>query len=78
MATFNGKNISVEIYGESHQEKIGAKVLGAPKFSFNEDKLMEFLNRRKASNSVYSTPRKEDDNPIFKNVKDSRHRPAMI
>ena len=71
MATFNGKNISVEIYGESHQEKIGAKVLGAPKFSFNEDKLMEFLNRRKASNSVYSTPRKEDDNPIFKNVKDN-------
>ncbi len=71
MAIFNGKNLKIEIYGESHQEKIGAKVNGAPKFSFDESKLKEFLERRKASSSVFSTSRKESDEPNFINVKDN-------
>ncbi len=68
MAIFKGKNLSVEIYGESHGEKIGAIVKGAPKFAFNQDKLNAFLSRRKANLSAYSTPRKEPDEPIFKNA----------
>ncbi len=68
MALFKGKNLTVEIYGESHAEKIGAVVKGAPKFTFDSEKLKGFLSRRKANSSAYSTPRKEPDEPIFKNV----------
>ncbi len=68
MALFKGKNLTVEIYGESHGEKIGAKVKGAPKFIFDSEKLSAFLSRRKANSSAYSTPRKEPDEPIFKKV----------
>ena len=68
MAIFNGKNLKIEIYGESHADKIGANVKGFPNFTFNLDRLNEFLSRRKASKSVFSTSRKEDDIPIFTNV----------
>ena len=68
MAIFKGKNLEIEIYGESHQEKIGAIVKGAPKYTFDSDELLEFLDRRKAKSSVYSTSRKEDDLPVFTNV----------
>ena len=71
MAIFNGKNLKIEIYGESHQDKIGAKVSGSPIISFDEKKLQEFLKRRKASSSVFSTSRKEDDIPNFINVKNN-------
>ena len=40
MAIFKGKNLEIEIYGESHQEKIGAIVKGAPKFTFDNQKLL--------------------------------------
>ncbi|MBR2376844.1 MAG: chorismate synthase [Clostridia bacterium] len=71
MAIFKGKTLTVEIYGESHQEKIGATVKGAPKYTFDQQKLLEFLDRRKAKSSVYSTSRKEDDLPVFTNVVNS-------
>lgn len=65
MAIFNGKNLKIEIYGESHSEKIGLKVLGLPTFSFSQEFLQSFISRRKASGSVFSTSRKEEDKPIF-------------
>ena len=68
MAIFKGKNISVEIYGESHSEKIGAIVKGVPTFTYDADKLNDYINRRKASKNAFSTSRIEDDLPIFKNV----------
>ena len=68
MAIFKGKNLSLEIYGESHQEKIGAIVKGAPKFTFDNQKLLKFLDRRKAKSTVYSTSRKEEDLPVFSSV----------
>ena len=68
MSKYNGKNISIEIYGESHAEKIGVKVSGFPSFTFSEEKLQEFLARRKASKSVFSTARKEGDIPVFTGV----------
>lgn len=71
MAIFKGKNLEVEIYGESHQEKISAIVKGAPKYTFDNQKLLEFLDRRKAKSSVYSTSRKEDDLPKFTNVENN-------
>ena len=70
MSTFNGKNISVTIFGESHAEKIGVHVKGFPSFKFDEEKLNQFLARRKASGQVYSTARIESDAPIFDGVND--------
>ena len=68
MAIFNGEKLKIEIYGESHAEKIGVKVSGMPKFTFNADELNDFLARRKASGQVFSTARKEDDIPVFSGV----------
>ncbi|MBO5926332.1 MAG: chorismate synthase [Clostridia bacterium] len=68
MAIFKGKNLTVEIYGESHAEKIGAKVTGLPTFAFSREKLNSFLERRKAKSNEYSTTRKEDDLPVFSGI----------
>ena len=68
MSIFKGKNISVEIVGESHAPEMTLNVKNFPKFTFSEEKLTNFLARRKASNSVFSTPRKEADEPIYKGV----------
>ncbi len=59
-------NIQVEIYGESHSQKIGVRIDGFPRgVEIDFDELDAFLDRRKASNSPWSTPRKEEDKPIF-------------
>lgn len=68
MSTFNGKNISVQIFGESHSETIGVTAKGFPSFKFDVEKLNKFLARRKASGQVYSTARVESDTPIFDGV----------
>lgn len=65
MSIFNGKKIALEIYGESHAERIGVKVKGYPKMQINMDALSEFLKRRQAKKAVYSTSRIEGDLPIF-------------
>ena len=68
MSIFNGKKLTIEIYGESHAEKIGVKAQGFPQFTFDKNELSAFLSRRKAVNSVYSTSRIEPDEPIFTGV----------
>ena len=68
MACFNGKKLRIEIYGESHAEKIGVSVKGFPRFKFDETELKEFLARRKATTDVFSTSRKEPDKPVFTGV----------
>jgi len=65
MSVFNGKRIKAEIYGASRGGKIGVKISGLKGFSFDENKLEEFLKRRSPSAEVYSTARKERDIPIF-------------
>ena len=65
MSIFNGRKISLEIFGESHSEKIGVKAKGFPAFTVDLSRLSEFTERRKASDSVFSTARKEEDAPIF-------------
>ena len=65
MSYFNGKKLKIEIYGESHASEIGVKCKGFPKFNVNTQKLAEFLARRKASVSAFSTPRIEADEPEF-------------
>lgn len=65
MSYFNGKKLKIEIYGESHANEIGVKCKGFPKFNVDIQKLAEFLARRKASLSAFSTPRIEADEPEF-------------
>ncbi len=71
MAIFNGKNLTVEILGASHDEEIRLNVKGMPIFEFDKSLLDEFTARRRPSNSVYSTARKETDEPIFTNISNS-------
>lgn len=70
MSAFNGKKIRVEIFGESHSDKIGVAVSGFPSFKFDPIKLDKFLARRKAAGQVYSTARSEPDSPVFDGLSD--------
>ncbi len=65
MSLFKGEKISVEIYGESHAEKIGVKCSGFPTITIDKDRLKAFTDRRKPSRSAFSTPRQEDDEAVF-------------
>ena len=65
-SVYNGKKISLEIYGASHAKKIGVKVKGLTKgFKFDKGELDKFMERRRANNSVYSTTRGEKDQVVF-------------
>lgn len=65
MSIFNGKKIKLDIYGESHADKIGVCVSGFPRFTADMNKLSAFMERRKPSGEVYSTKRNEPDIPVF-------------
>ena len=61
-----GEKISLEIYGQSHSEKIGMKLDGFPAgLTIDFEKLNSFLSRRAPGKNKYSTSRKEDDIPEF-------------
>lgn len=72
MAKWQGKNLTLEIYGESHAEKIGVKASGFPEIEVDFDKLDAFLARRKAGGGVFSTSRIEGDKPVFDNLIDGK------
>lgn len=72
MSYFNGRKLKIEIYGSSHAEKIGVKVSGFPDFNVDFKKLSDFTERRKAKNAVYSTARKESDEPVFSGLDGER------
>lgn len=78
MSKWQGKKISVEIYGESHGEKIGIICKNFPKFKFNKDSLSKFLARRQGGNGYGTTPRKEGDEPIFTGEVESGNFEAYI
>lgn len=61
-----GRNINVRIYGESHAEKIGVIIEGIEKgMPIDHDALRGFMARRAPGKNPWSTPRKEDDEPVF-------------
>ncbi len=68
MAKYKGKNLSIEILGESHSPEMSVEVKGFPKFTFDESRLLGFLARRKATKDAFSTPRIEEDIPEFLGV----------
>ena len=65
MSIFKGKKLTIEIVGESHSPSMQITVKNFPKFDYDESKLIDFLNRRKASSFKFSTKRAEDDIPTI-------------
>ncbi len=67
---YRGKRLDVEVFGASHSEEIGVCVLGFGNEKVDLQKLQEFVDRRRAKNSAYSTKRLEADKiEIQKGVK---------
>ncbi len=61
-----GNKVKIDIFGESHAEKIGMTLDGIPKGEHIDlDELYEFMLRRAPGRDDLSTPRKEADKPQF-------------
>lgn len=61
-----GTNVSLSIYGGSHDEKIGMTLSGIPAGEVIDPlALKAFMARRAPGNDPYSTKRKEPDEPVF-------------
>ena len=61
-SVFNGKMLSLSIFGESHGKAIGMVLDGFPAgMKIHTEDLKFHLQRRKPNNSDYSTKRKEED-----------------
>ena len=65
MSAFKGKLLEIDVFGESHSERIGATVKNMPETHITKEELGGVLARRRASSGVFSTARKEDDVPVF-------------
>ena len=66
MAVTFGEKIYIEIYGESHAERVGVKIEGLPAGKrIDLQKLQQFLERRAPGRNAWSTQRKEPDVPVF-------------
>jgi chorismate synthase len=63
-----GRIFRITIFGESHGPSVGVSIDGCPAgLSLSEDDFTEDLERRKGGMQKGTTPRKEDDKPIFIN-----------
>ena len=61
-----GRTMKVRLYGGSHEEKIGMIMEGIEEgLPVDEKKLSEFMARRAPGKNPWSTPRKEEDKPVF-------------
>ncbi|HEY4060761.1 MAG TPA: chorismate synthase [Puia sp.] len=62
-----GRLFRVHIFGESHGESVGMTIDGCPAgLPLKKEDLLPDLERRKGGTQKGTTPRKEDDLPIFK------------
>jgi chorismate synthase len=62
-----GRIFRVNIFGESHGESVGINIDGCPAgLSLRVEDFLEDLERRKGGMQKGTTPRKEEDLPIFK------------
>lgn len=63
----SGRIFRVNIFGESHGESAGINIDGCPAgLSLSAEDFVEDIERRKGGTQKGTTPRKEDDLPIFK------------
>lgn len=61
-----GRNFRVHIFGESHGPSVGITIDGCPPgLSLTEEDFTVDIERRKGGMQKGTTPRKEDDKPIF-------------
>lgn len=61
-----GQNITLDIYGGSHDEKIGMTLAGIPAGeAVDLDALRAFMARRAPGKDRFSTTRRESDEPVF-------------
>ncbi len=57
-----GKHFQISTWGESHGKALGVVIDGCPAgIPLQESDIQQFLNRRKPGQSIFTTPRKEDD-----------------
>ena len=57
-----GTIFKISTWGESHGKALGVVIDGCPAgLELSESDIQPFLNRRKPGQSIYSTPRSEDD-----------------
>src|ERR1700735_4948248 len=62
-----GRLFRVHIFGESHGESVGVNIDGCPAgIALPQEDFLPDLERRKGGMQRGTTPRKEDDLPIFK------------
>lgn len=62
-----GRNFRITIFGESHGESVGINIDGCPAgLPLKVDEFLQDIERRKGGMQKGTTPRKEDDLPIFK------------
>ena len=66
MKNLYGTNLKLNIYGGSHDEKIGMTLSGIPAgHAIDFDELYAFMARRAPGKDPYSTKRRESDQPVF-------------
>jgi chorismate synthase len=61
---YNGQNLKIGIYGESHSESIGVRLEGLDYDKLDTAALAVFMKRRAPGQNDWSTPRKEADEVI--------------
>lgn len=62
-----GRLFRISIFGESHGECVGITINGCPAgLSLTPEDLLPDLERRKGGKQKGTTPRQEDDHPVFK------------
>lgn len=70
-----GNNLTLSIYGGSHDEEIGMHLCGFPRdFAVDMDALCAFLARRAPGSTPYGTTRRESDKPLFLTGLDKENR----
>lgn len=66
MANTYGKNLTLSIYGGSHDAEIGMVLEGFPAgVKLREDDLLSFMARRAPGQGPWATARREPDTPVF-------------
>jgi len=66
MRSYFGENLKFTLEGESHGEFVSCTAAGLPKgFAVDKDRLLAFMKRRQGGNLPFTTPRKEEDLPVF-------------